>query len=248
MLIQYIKKKFKYLNTNNSFFYDNIKFWNKYFHLYPKNYKLVITILKLFLLNLKEIFFHFSTNFKFMQFYHPHELKGYTKNKLSGSRPTAYNLADIIINKIDEINIEKIFLDIGCGNGQILHLANKKKFKLIYGIEKSRKVFNLTKKNFLLKKKNIILKNIDFFDYEIPLNVNLIYFYSPIKSENTKLYKKFFDKIYKFSKIKKKRGEDLYIISRKENFLKFLGNNSKIFYSYRDSYIKDRRFMIIKTK
>ena len=244
MLFSILKKKIRYLKTNNIFFYDSFKFWQKYIFRYPKNYKLIISISKLFLLNLKELYFHFSTNFKFMKFYHPYKLKGYSENKLSGSRPTSYSLAVKIINKNDKINIEKNFLDIGSGNGMILYLANKKKFNLIYGVEKSSKVLNLTKKLNFFKNKNIKLENIDFFDYEIPVDVNLIYFYSPIKSTNIKTYKIFFDKIIKFSKKKK----DLYIISNKFYLLKFSGNDFKIFYSYKDNYIRDHKFIILKKK
>lgn len=243
MIIKFFRKKLSLLKNNNIFFYDSFKFWNKYIINYPKNYKLVIVIFKLFIWNLKELYFHFFTNFRYMKFYHPWQLNGYSKKGISGSRPTSYSLANIMINQVDKIDITKNFLDIGCGNGFILHLASKKKFNSIYGVEKNKKVFSLIKNNSFLKKKTKI-KNKDFFDYVIPPDVNIIYFFSPIKYSNIKLYKKFYNKIINFSKRKK----DFYIITKRLDRLKYFKKNFKEYYSYQDPYIKNHKFVILKNK
>ena len=80
------------------------------------------------------------------------------------------NLQKKIVNYIDDnFSDKKInILDIGCGNGVLLHKLSKKKFENLFGIDYSIQSINLAKEIITIKEKKHNKKfNINFFQEDI---------------------------------------------------------------------------------
>lgn len=72
------------------------------------------------------------------------------------------------------------FLDVGCGKGYVLHLAAAYPFARIAGIEYSKAVFSILKRNMAqLRRTDIALFNADARDFDAYGEYDVIYFFNP---------------------------------------------------------------------
>jgi len=107
-------------------------------------------------------------------------------------------LKDLKISKNDKI------LDIGCGKGYALYLMHQFNFKKIDGIELSKKLSVIAKKNFIIIKKKTNIYNINATKFNYYENYNFFYMFNPF---NRSIMEIVLNKIIK--KINKKK---IYII------------------------------------
>ena len=75
------------------------------------------------------------------------------------------------------------FLDIGCGKGYVLYLASKYPFNNIAGIEYSKDLFLILKKNIIKLRMNVEIYNRDARDFDAYGDYNVFYFYNPFGQE-----------------------------------------------------------------
>ena len=132
-------------------------------------------------------------------------------NKLNNHyAPTYHSVIKEAFNFIKKKN-ELILIDIGCGKGKVLLVASDFEFKKIIGIDLSKKLLNICKKNInnyknLNEKKKLIkLKQINALKYKIT-NENVFYFFDPFAE---KILNKFLKKIIQSFK---KNKRIIYII------------------------------------
>ena len=122
----------------------------------------------------------------FFDFYYNVETRfrdGKTDKLRSHYAPTYYSVIKEAFNFIKNKE-ELILIDVGCGKGKVLLVASDFGFKKIIGIDQSKKLLNICKKNInnykdLKKRKQIIkLKQVDALKYIIK-NENVFYFFDP---------------------------------------------------------------------
>ena len=118
-------------------------------------------------------------------------------NKLKNHyAPTYYSVIKEAFNFIKKKN-ELILIDVGCGKGKVLLVASDFEFKKIIGIDLSKKLINICRKNInnyknLKEKKKLIkLEQINALKYKIT-NENIFYFFDPFPE---KILNKFLKKI-----------------------------------------------------
>jgi len=97
--------------------------------------------------------------------------------------PVSYDLLEEIFL---QLNIEQYnhFLDIGCGKGRAMCIAAHKGFKQVTGIDFSKELCDAAKENLALTKQkiptlNYTIINNDAFYFDIPGDVDCIFFFNP---------------------------------------------------------------------
>jgi SAM-dependent methyltransferase len=98
--------------------------------------------------------------------------------------PVSYTLLDEIFVRLNPIIPQTHFLDIGCGKGRALCMAAHKGFKQVTGLDFSKTLCNAAAKNLSKTKKqvtdfNFKVINNDAFYFEIPRDVDCIFFFNP---------------------------------------------------------------------
>jgi tRNA1(Val) A37 N6-methylase TrmN6 len=74
-----------------------------------------------------------------------------------------HTIEEDLVNVLNDLKISKNdkILDIGCGKGYALYLMHQFNFKNIDGIELSKKLSDIAKKNFIIIKKKTNIYNIN---------------------------------------------------------------------------------------
>ena len=97
--------------------------------------------------------------------------------------PVSYDLLEDIFK---QLNIEDYnhFLDLGCGKGRAMCIAAHKGFKQVTGIDFSKELCTAAKENLDLTKQRIpafqyTIINNDAFYFDIPGDVDCIFFFNP---------------------------------------------------------------------
>lgn len=124
---------------------------------------------------------------------------------LGESTYSSVNINEKTLNDIKHyiININKnndfVFIDFGCGIGNVL-MFFKNNFKKLIGVENDTMNANLAKKNTSLYK-NIFIINQDILNYTFTTTNTILYFYEPLFTVNycdaMKIYNTLFDNINK---------------------------------------------------
>jgi predicted RNA methylase len=87
-----------------------------------------------------------------------------------------------MLNRLPEDKAESTLLDYGCGKGRVIISASQYQYKKIIGLELSE-IIKLAEKNIdqmkHRKTKDVILEQCDAQEYNVPSDVNIIYFYNP---------------------------------------------------------------------
>jgi SAM-dependent methyltransferase len=141
--------------------------------------------------------------------------KGYVSiNDLGISNPESVDYSPVhykhIFNMLKKLRIETInstLLDYGCGKGRAIIIAAAFQYKKIIGVEISDLIHvakNNIDKGKHRKTDNIELKHCDATAYNVPAEVNVIYFFNPfrgaiLESVTRNIYSSFMDtprKIY----------------------------------------------------
>jgi SAM-dependent methyltransferase len=103
--------------------------------------------------------------------------------------PTCIWLFDHILNQIQIIHEDFVFIDFGSGKGRALLLASKFPFKKIIGIETSPKLCKIARENILKFKstdiqcRDISCLCIDARDFEIINHNAIFYLYNPFDEQ-----------------------------------------------------------------
>lgn len=120
------------------------------------------------------------------------------------------------------------FLDIGHGKGRLLYYLNKNlKLNSITGVEINHDYYLQSIKNNK-EFKNINLVNADFFEYDIPQNMNVFFFFSPFRDK--KLYLRLIEKLLKSKK-------NFFLIApRKDNIIIENFKEVKLIKVFKDNY------------
>jgi SAM-dependent methyltransferase len=97
--------------------------------------------------------------------------------------PVSFNLMEEILQQL-VLTPHNHFLDLGCGKGRALCMAAHYGFKRVTGLDISKDLCDMAKKNLSLTKKEIPnfkfkVVNNDAFYFEIPDDVDCIFFFNP---------------------------------------------------------------------
>jgi len=128
---------------------------------------------------------------KYMGIDTPKEPKGrvffeYARN-MRGYEPSNW-LTLKRIDKIIHITPMDTLIDFGSGKGKMVYLAARYPLKKVIGVEISRHLHDIAKKNIAhnqkrFKCKNIRLVNADVLDFAIPDDLTIAYFFNPFLNE-----------------------------------------------------------------
>ena len=133
-------------------------------------------------------------------------LKYIFKSSNIDSIPLHYINLKILNNYLNSLkNNHYIFIDFGCGIGNILQEVNKlKKFKRIIGIEKSKISYDIANENI---SENILIRNMSMENYIFENSPTIFYLYEPLwnikdKEIKNNIYKKIFNNLNNIDNIK----------------------------------------------
>lgn len=92
------------------------------------------------------------------------------------------------ISKTIPISPSDVFADFGSGKGKMVYLAAQYPFKKVIGIEISKQLHDIARKNIDHTQKksacqHIDLVNTDVLDYKIPDDLTIAYFFNPFVNE-----------------------------------------------------------------
>lgn len=108
---------------------------------------------------------------------------GYNHESIHYS-PSPYRHIFAMLNNLAGDKNNSILLDYGCGKGRVLIAAASYQFKKIIGVERSN-LINLAKNNIdKMKHRNTInveLKHCDAIEFNVPSDVDIIYFFNPFR-------------------------------------------------------------------
>ena len=159
---------------------------------------------------MKKVIIYFIIIYLFLVLFHNYNriilsLKHKLKLSEIDSMPLHNINLKILNNYINSLeNNNYIFIDFGCGVGNILNEVYKlNKFKKLIGVEKSKISYDIANKNIC---GNIIIKNISMEDYIFENIPTVFYLYEPlwnIKDKKLKynIYKKVFNNLNKIDNI-----------------------------------------------
>lgn len=95
--------------------------------------------------------------------------------------PTPYQMAEGLIAELSEDLFDGTFIDFGCGKGRVLVIAAESGFRTIVGVEYSRELCDIARKNIqdsnLDADIDVVLA--DAAAYEISDDTSVCYFYNP---------------------------------------------------------------------
>lgn len=97
--------------------------------------------------------------------------------------PVSYSLMEEVLQQLP-IAARNHFLDMGCGKGRALCMAAHHGFKQVTGLDFAKDLCDIAKENLALVKQDIpaiefrVINN-DAFYFEIPGNVDCIFFFNP---------------------------------------------------------------------
>jgi SAM-dependent methyltransferase len=131
-------------------------------------------------------------------------------------------LNDLKINKNDKI------LDIGCGKGYALNVMHQFNFKSIDGVELSKALSDIAKKNFIILKKKTKIYNINALNFEYYGNYNFFYMFNPFSKNIMKVV---------LNKITKKNyKKKIYVIYNNPTCHEILKQNFFLIKKYKDKW------------
>lgn len=131
-------------------------------------------------------------------------------------------LNDLKINKNDKI------LDIGCGKGYALNVMHQFNFKNIDGVELSKALSDIAKKNFIILKKKTKIYNINALNFEYYGNYNFFYMFNPFSKNIMKVV---------LNKITKKNyKKKIYVIYNNPTCHEILKQNFFLIKKYKDKW------------
>jgi len=183
-------------------------------------------IFKILLFIPYEIFYmcKFRTNTLFSINHEELDVDNYQKRNSTEYFPTPYYIILKVFSLIEKNLHNSIFIDFGSGAGRVLTFVSIFKPKKIIGIEFSKNLHSLAKKNLMMCFKRCSnidweLFHINALNYKIPKDSNVFFFYDPF---NENIMIKIIKKI-KFSLDKNLRQIFIIYISpqHKSIFLKF---------------------------
>lgn len=137
---------------------------------------------------IKECYFYLSDNY-----YENHfnvdtrgmvskEDLGINHDELLEYLPISYRHVINILNKLPVEKNKSTLLEYGCGKGRVIVSAAAYQYKRIIGVELTN-IINIAYDNIdkmrHRKTMNIVLKQCDAQDFDVPSDVNIIYFYNP---------------------------------------------------------------------
>jgi len=97
--------------------------------------------------------------------------------------PTRYAAIYSMLGRMPFVPSKSVFLDLGCGKGRALAVAATLPFERIIGIELSERLAEFAKANIASMRhrraKHIEIHHKDATVYEVPPEVNVIYFFNP---------------------------------------------------------------------
>ena len=97
-----------------------------------------------------------------------------------------------IIEMLNRIPVDKsksTLLDYGCGKGRVLVIASADRFKRIIGVEISRLISTARENIHGMRHReteDVVLEQCDAAEYDIPLDVNIIFFFNPFRGSTLK--------------------------------------------------------------
>ena len=115
-----------------------------------------------------EIFFYFNNN----NFYYEKSLK------YNSHVPTPKYILDDIFQNIN-LNPDDKIIDLGSGTGRIIYYLAKKNFTNLIGVELSKNLINIAKKNKNFEKKKITFYNKNFLNFKMPTDTKAVFIYDP---------------------------------------------------------------------
>ena len=141
-----------------------------------------------------------------------------------------HTIEEDLVNVLNDLKISKNdkILDIGCGKGYALYLMHQFNFKNIDGIELSKKLSDIAKKNFMIIKKKTNIYNINAIKFKYYENYNFFYMFNPFNSSIMEIV---LNKIIK--KINKKK---IYIIYNNPTCHLILNKNFFLIKKYNDKW------------
>ena len=141
-----------------------------------------------------------------------------------------HTIKEDLVNVLNDLKISKNdkILDIGCGKGYALYLMHQFNFKNIDGIELSKKLSDIAKKNFMIIKKKTNIYNINAIKFKYYENYNFFYMFNPFNSSIMEIV---LNKIIK--KINKKK---IYIIYNNPTCHLILNKNFFLIKKYNDKW------------
>jgi tRNA1(Val) A37 N6-methylase TrmN6 len=141
-----------------------------------------------------------------------------------------HTIEEDLVNVLNDLKISKNdkILDIGCGKGYALYLMHQFNFKNIDGIELSKKLSDIAKKNFIIIKKKTNIYNINATKFKYYENYNFFYMFNPF---NRSIMEIVLNKIIK--KINKKK---IYIIYNNPTCHLILNKNFFLIKKYNDKW------------
>lgn len=100
--------------------------------------------------------------------------------------PITYTAFDSIIDHLDIDPERDVFVDYGCGKGRAVILAALQPFKRVIGVEYSKDLCDVAKKNLetvqsKVKARSVEIVHCDAVEYELPAEANVIYLWNPFK-------------------------------------------------------------------
>jgi SAM-dependent methyltransferase len=92
------------------------------------------------------------------------------------------------ITRIVPISSQDILIDFGCGKGRLIYLAAHYPFKRIIGVEISKPLYDIARKNITQRKKHfkcqdIQLVHADVTKFELPDDFTIAYFFNPFVAD-----------------------------------------------------------------
>ena len=141
-----------------------------------------------------------------------------------------HTIKEDLVNVLNDLKISKNdkILDIGCGKGYALYLMHQFNFKNIDGLELSKKLSDIAKKNFIIIKKKTNIYNVNAIKFKHYGNYNLFYMFNPF---NRSIMEIVLNKIIK--KINKKK---IYIIYNNPTCHLILNKNFFLIKKYNDKW------------
>ena len=141
-----------------------------------------------------------------------------------------HTIEEDLVNVLNDLKISKNdkILDIGCGKGYALYLMHQFNFKNIDGIELSKKLSDIAKKNFALIKKKTNIYNVNAINFKYYKNYNFFYMFNPFNSSTMEIV---LNKIIKT--INKKK---IYIIYNNPTCHVILSKNFSLVKKYKDKW------------
>jgi SAM-dependent methyltransferase len=141
-----------------------------------------------------------------------------------------HTIKEDLINVLNDLKISKNdkILDIGCGKGYALNIMHQFSFKNIDGVELSKVLADIAKKNFIILNKKTNIYNVNAVNFKYYSNYNFFYMFNPFSRS---IMEAVLNKI-----IKKNYKKKIYIIYNNPTCHEILKKNFFLIKKYKDKW------------